>query len=208
MSMSVKVKICGITKENDAKLAVSLGAWAIGFILYPKSPRYVSNSRVKEILSSLDRHPYLKVGVFVNPTLEEVKRTVNETGINAVQLHGNETVEFCASVKGAIPGITVIKAIRLGEVDVKVPSIDFYLLDAQSDSEWGGTGKRIDWKAASEFKTRPFLLAGGLKPENVKDALDTVKPDGIDLSSGVEISPGVKSEEKLRSLFESLGAKS
>jgi len=194
------IKICGITREEDRDVALSSGVSALGFIAYPKSPRYVSPERVKELTlgvgSSIDR-----VAVFVNATLDEIARYI-DAGVNIVQLHGSETPEFAAEVSKLCE---VWKAMALrskGDIALyqNYPA-DKYLIDAYCEVDHGGTGKVADWDLAEEavvqFDT-PVLLAGGITSENVNDALEKVKPYGIDLSSGVEVSPGIKDHNLIR----------
>ncbi len=202
----IRVKICGITRLEDAMLAISLGADALGFIFYPKSPRYILPEKVKEIIAQLP--PYVTtVGVFVNETEEKIKKIVEITGIDMVQLHGEEPPQFCTLF---FP--RVIKAFRvktsddlfnIGEYKNTVRGI---LLDTFVKGIPGGTGKTFNWRLAQEAKKFdiPLILAGGLCPENVIEAIEKVKPFGIDISSGVESSPGIKDPNKLKALFEAL----
>jgi phosphoribosylanthranilate isomerase len=196
------VKICGITRAEDALMAASLGATAIGFIFWPGSPRRIAASAARAIADSLAEE-VLKVGVFVDAPAADIRRTIDEAGLTAVQLHGSETAPFAAAVNAR-----VIKAMPIEQVTEAV--LDEWqttpiLLDAHDPVRKGGTGRTIDWSRAATIAARhEVILAGGLRPENVVDAVARVRPYGIDVSSGVETSPGVKDHEKLRGLFEAL----
>ena len=193
------VKICGITRLEDAEAAVAAGASAIGFIFWPNSPRFVEPHRARKIAAALP--PFVTaVGVFVNQPLDYVNGVARLVGVGAVQLHGDETPEFAASV--AAP---VIKALSVG-ADVRVwRSRVRLLLDVHDPVARGGTGRTIDWAAAADLAAqRDILLAGGLTPDNVADAVARVRPFGIDVSSGVERAPGIKDHQRLRALFEAM----
>ena len=196
------VKICGITRAEDALMAASLGATAIGFIFWPGSPRRIAASAARAIADSLAEE-VLKVGVFVDAAAADIQRTIDEAGLTAVQLHGSETAPFAAALNAR-----VIKAMPIEQVTEAV--LDAWqstpiLLDAHDPVQKGGTGRTIDWPRAATIAARhEVILAGGLRPENVVDAVTRVRPYGIDVSSGVETSPGVKDHEKLRGLFEAL----
>ena len=193
------VKICGITRLEDAEAAVAAGASAIGFIFWPNSPRFVEPHRARKIAAALP--PFVTtVGVFVNQPLEYVNGVARLVGVGAVQLHGDETPEFAASV--AAP---VIKALSVG-ADVRLwRSRVRLLLDVHDPVARGGTGRTIDWAAAADLAAqRDILLAGGLTPDNVADAVARVRPFGIDVSSGVERAPGIKDHQRLRALFEAM----
>ncbi len=193
------VKICGITRLEDAEAAVAAGASAIGFIFWPNSPRFVEPHRARKIAAALP--PFVTaVGVFVNQPLEYVNGVARLVGVGAVQLHGDETPEFAASV--ATP---VIKALSVG-ADVRPwRSRVRLLLDVHDPVARGGTGRTIDWATAADLAAqRDILLAGGLTPDNVVDAVARVRPFGIDVSSGVERAPGIKDHERLRALFEAM----
>jgi len=200
----VKVKICGIRKKEDLELAENFGVDYIGFILFPKSPRY-AGEKVKELLSLNTRAK--KVVVFVNPSYEKVKKVL-DYGADFVQLHGDETTEFAKK----IGFFRVIKAFRIKEtVNIKElleklsPWEKAYavLLDTYKKGLPGGTGEPFNWGIAKRIVEKGFkiFLAGGLKPENIKSAIETVNPYAVDISSGVEKEPGKKDPEKLKTLF-------
>ena len=196
------VKICGITRAEDARLAASLGATAIGFIFWPSSPRAISPLRARAIVDALPAS-VTTVGVFVNAGRDEIEAAADEANLQAVQLHGDETPDLARSLSRR-----VIKAIPLtGDIDERVNewSGTMLLLDAHDAARRGGTGRVVDWdRAAAIARTHDIILAGGLGPGNVADAVARVRPAGIDVSSGVESSPGIKDPGKLRALFDAL----
>jgi len=194
------VKICGITRLEDAEAAVAAGAGAIGFIFWPASPRFIDPHRARVIAAALP--PFVTpVGVFVNQPLDYVNGVASLVRLGVVQLHGDESPEFANAV--ARP---VMKAVSIGKADVRLwPARVRLLLDVHDPLARGGTGRTIDWTAAAALASeREIVLAGGLKPENVADAVARVRPYGIDVSSGVERSPGIKDHERLRALFEAV----
>lgn len=196
-----RVKVCGITRAEDARLAAALGAAAVGFIFWPESPRYVDPSRVRAIVGQLP--PFVTpVGVFVNQPVDHVLAVARLARISAVQLHGDE------SANDYVPlGYRVIKAVPIRSADDRaaaraVPASATVLLDAFDPARRGGTGQPVDWTiAASIARERPVVLSGGLTAGNVAAALRDVAPYAIDVSSGVEDAPGVKSAGRLREFF-------
>jgi len=194
------VKICGITQLEDAEAAVAAGAGAIGFIFWPQSPRFIDPHRARVIAAALP--PFVTpVGVFVNQPLDYVNGVASLVRLGVVQLHGDETPQFAAAVTRP-----VMKAVSIGSADTRLwPARVRLLLDVHDPLARGGTGRTIDWAAAAELASqRKVVLAGGLKPENVADAVARVRPYGIDVSSGVERSPGIKDHQRLRALFEAV----
>jgi len=197
------VKICGITRAEDAEAAATYGAAAIGFVFWPSSPRAIDPAHARSIAAHLPPSVTL-VGVFVNQPADYVNAVADQVGLGAVQLHGDETPDYAAAVERP-----VLKAIPLGEdaealVERWTPAT--VLLDAPDPVRRGGTGRPIDWaRAAALAARRRILLAGGLTPENVAEAVARVRPFGIDVSSGVESAPGAKDPAKLRALFAALG---
>jgi phosphoribosylanthranilate isomerase len=193
------VKICGITRLEDAQAAVLHGAQALGFIFWPESPRFVTPDLVREIIGALQR-PVTTVGVFVNQSAHHIQDVAKQARLAAVQLHGDETPAFAAELR-----LPVIKAVTFGEGAPSVaewPSEVMLLADAKDPVRRGGTGVTADWPAAATLaRARRLLLAGGLNPDNVAAAMARVQPYGIDVSSGVERSPGVKDHDKLAALF-------
>jgi phosphoribosylanthranilate isomerase len=194
------VKICGMTRVEDAMAAVDAGAGAIGFIFWPASPRFIDPHRARKIAAMLP--PFVTaVGVFVNQPLDYVNGVSSLVRLGAVQLHGDETPAFAAAVTSP-----VIKAMSLGAGDVQAwPAEVRLLLDVHDPVVRGGTGRTIDWTAAADVAAqRQILLAGGLTPDNVADAVARVRPFGIDVSSGVERAPGIKDHRRLQALFEAV----
>ena len=197
------VKICGITRPQDAERAVALGATAIGFIFWPSSPRRVGLDAARSIGRSVPAS-VLKVGVFVDAPAAELARSVDEAGLDAVQLHGSESPDLVRGLE-----VRVIKAVALGSPDAEAQIAQWtgttLLLDAHDPVRHGGTGRVVDWeRAASLARRHEVVLAGGLNPENVAEAVRRVRPAGIDVSSGVEQTPGVKDLVKLAALFDAL----
>ena len=195
----MKIKICGITSLEDALCAVHAGADALGFVFYDKSPRYIDPNAAKKIIRALP--PFINsVGLFVNQTPEVIKTIVQQTHINTAQLHGDETPEAFRSFD-----FPFIRATRVNE-DSNLATIGAqwqqagacgHLLDAFSDTQYGGTGKSFNWKLIPKESPLPLILAGGLTPDNVQSSLDHFNGWGIDVSSGVEQQPGVKSHQKI-----------
>ena len=192
------VKVCGITRLEDAIAAVDAGAHAIGFVFWPDSPRFVDPYRARAIAARLP--PFVTaVGLFVNQPLSHVNGVAALVRLGAAQLHGDETPEFAAGVTAPV--------IRALPVDAAAawPAGTTLLLDAHDPVKRGGTGQTIDWPAAAAIaKTRKVLLAGGLTAENVAEAVARVRPFGIDVSSGVERSPGIKDHNRINALFDAL----
>jgi phosphoribosylanthranilate isomerase len=198
------VKICGITRMEDAEAAVEAGAGALGFVFWPKSPRYIDPHRARAIVSGLPAF-VVPVGVFVNQPAAHVKGVAALVGLGAVQLHGDEDVLYVAAMTHP-----VIKAVALDPA-AGGPAVDVWpkrttlLLDVHDPVNRGGTGRTLDWAAAAPIAARRrTLLAGGLTPDNVGDAIARVRPFGIDVSSGVERTPGVKDPVRIRALFEAI----
>jgi phosphoribosylanthranilate isomerase len=197
------VKICGITRPQDAERAIALGATAIGFIFWPSSPRRIGLEAARSI-GRVVPASVLKVGVFVDAPAQELARTVDEAGLDAVQLHGSESPALVRGLEAR-----VIKAVALGSPDADAQIAQWtgttLLLDAHDPVRHGGTGRVVDWDRAAGLASRhEVILAGGLNPENVAEAVRRVRPTGIDVSSGVEQTPGVKDLVKLAALFDAL----
>ena len=210
------VKICGMTRLQDAELAAGLGASALGFVFWPGSPRYVAPDSARLIAASVPA-PVVKVGVFVDQPVDEVARIINHVGLDSAQLHGHESPEYCRELQYVVSGfsrtsgptITVIKSIGItdnGSAAIAEYDPDVVLLvDAHDPERFGGTGKVVNWDAAREIAaTRSTILAGGLNAANIKLAVRTVQPYGVDVSSGVESAPGLKDPNRLRTFFEAL----
>ncbi len=201
----MRVKICGLTRAEDAKAAQDLGAWALGFIFYPKSKRFITADAAKNIIASLpDAQP---IGVFVNQT-DEALLIAQDAGLKGIQLHGDETPDDLRRVRTAFSG-TIVKALRpKTEADLQVIAdykglADYILLDAAVGNEYGGTGHTGDWSLAQKAAAFgiPVIVAGGLGPDNIAAAHAQANPHALDLSSGVEAAPGIKDHAKLQALF-------
>lgn len=198
------MKICGITNLDDAAEAVRLGAWAIGLIHYDRSPRFVEPGIAAEIAAAFRRKCEV-VGVFVNPTLGEVDRAVEDAGLTMVQLNGAEGVSFCAEAARRT-GVKVVKAIHVASAaDVHAAEAyrtDFHLFDKRGKGLWGGTGESFDWELLRGHRSEvPAILAGGLRPDNVAAAVDVVHPYAVDVASGVEAEPGRKDHAAMAAFF-------
>ncbi len=250
----MRVKICGVTQVSQAQAIAQLGATALGFICATSSPRYVEAARIRQIIdglssietgvvpaSSKTSHQWGgqangqketqiidriidRVGVFVDASIEHIVSVVAQGHLSAVQLHGQESVEFCSTLQTALQSlqdsappdsfhvpIEIIKAFRVRSPETLAAAhrysqvIDTLLLDAYHPTMMGGTGKTLNWKALQSFQPDcPWLLAGGLNPDNIVEALSQLRPNGVDLSSGVERSPGDKDLDQVERLFEQL----
>ena len=197
----VTIKICGLTNQADAQAAVDAGADAVGFIMYRKSPRCIEPKVAKAIVASLP--PFVvPVGVFVNEEAKVVRDTMDECGLMVAQLHGDESAVYCERL-----GRPTLKALRLKDALSLLALAEYqgrsgvrgFVLDAYAEEAYGGTGTVTDWNLAAQVaETSRILLAGGLTPDNVADAIRVVRPYGVDVSSGVETSPGRKDHDKIR----------
>ncbi|HEY0346844.1 MAG TPA: phosphoribosylanthranilate isomerase [Pyrinomonadaceae bacterium] len=201
----VKIKICGITNLDDARLAVEAGADLLGFNFYRPSPRFIEPDEARKIIDGVVRESeVIAVGIFVDETLESVIETVRVSGVDAVQLHGDESVAYCADLKSALNGITIIKALRVSDSFQPQTAtgypVDAIMLDAFHDSLRGGTGKTIDWEIAENTRNLvpQFFLSGGLSPENVAEAVERVQPYAVDACSRLELSPGRKDSLRVK----------
>ncbi len=199
--MKTQVKICGVTNLADAQAAVEAGADALGFVFYEKSPRHLTIPAAAGISKRLPAF-ILRVGVFVNAPGEEVVRAIGECGINLLQFHGDESPEYCLQF-----GLMSMKAFRMRDAgtlrEMAKYQTNAWLLDAYSPEAVGGTGEKFNWDLAVEAQKfgKPVFLAGGLTPQNVAEAVRKVRPFGVDVSSGVEISPGKKDHAKMRAFI-------
>jgi phosphoribosylanthranilate isomerase len=200
--MSLRIKICGITSHADAFAAAEAGAHALGFMFYERSPRAISPAAAAEIIRQLP--PFVaKVGVFVDAPQEFIRQTISQCGLDTLQFHGGESSAFCSQFD-----LRTIKAFRVrGEETLReLPAYETsaWLLDSFVPDQFGGTGAKFNWELASAAKKlgRPIILAGGLTPENVGEAVRQVQPYGVDVSSGVEAKPGRKDHGKIRAFVE------
>ncbi len=201
----MRVKICGITNIDDAAEAVRLGAWAIGLIHYSGSPRRIEAAEATAIAAAFRRKVEV-VGVFVNPELDQVAKAVEDAGLTMVQLNGEEGTAFCAEVARKT-GVRVCKAIHVSSAaDVHAAEAfrtDFHLFDRGAKGLWGGTGESFDWGLLRERRSEiPAILAGGLRPDNVAEAISITHPYAVDVASGVEAEPGRKDHAAMEAFFE------
>ena len=195
-----EIKICGITRLEDALCAAECGAHAVGFIFHPASPRYVTAERVKAIVAELPAG-IVTVGVFVNRPAEEVERTVAACGLDMIQVHGDESPTYCR----LLPPERIVKAVsprtpeelrRLADYEVRA-----FLVDARDAGRYGGTGKRADWELAAKLgQSHPLILAGGLDAGNIAEAIAAVAPCAVDINSGCESAPGIKDHALIRQI--------
>ncbi len=197
-----EIKVCGMTNREDALFAASCGVGALGFIFYEKTPRAVTPEKAKEIIAALPGE-VVKIGVFVNHVYDEIERIRKFCNLDMIQLHGDESPEFCRR----FPSSMVIRALSpRTEDDLRL--IDDYpgtpiLMDAYAPGLRGGTGRTADWNLARVvMKTHSLILAGGLNPDNILEALASVSPDAVDINSGVETAPGKKDHKKIRAIID------
>lgn len=198
MLVRTRLKICGITSVDDADTVAAMGADALGLIFYPPSPRFVNYEAAAVIARRVPVFTSV-VGVFVNPTVDEVSQVIQTVNVSVLQFHGEESDKFCSSF-----GLPYIKALQIG---YDTPMIDFHktypgacavLLDTYDEALYGGTGRVFPWKRGREIKGLPVILAGGLTERNVAQAISASGACAVDVSSGVEISPGKKDAEKIK----------
>jgi phosphoribosylanthranilate isomerase len=199
--MKTQVKICGVTNVADGLVAAEAGADLIGLMFYEQSPRHVTLARAAEISRALPRF-LIRVGVFVNPSPDLVVQAISECQLTMLQFHGDEPSDFCTHF-----GLMSVKAIRVRDESslqlLENYRTDAFLLDAHSQKGLGGTGEQFNWDLAVKAQAfgRPIFIAGGLTPENVAAAVQTVYPFGVDVSSGVESAPGIKDPAKVRAFI-------
>jgi phosphoribosylanthranilate isomerase len=189
------VKICGITELSDAMHAVEHGATALGFVFWPRSPRCISPDRAATITAALG--PGVQtVGVFVNETVDEMRRVAEQVGLTTIQLHGDEPASYAHDLDWPVWRATTVD--RIEQAAAEWPTDTTFLMDAADPVLRGGTGRTVDWgHAAAAARSWRIILAGGLTPDNVADAVAAVRPFGVDVSSGVEDAPGVKNRDKV-----------
>lgn len=207
--MATKVKICGITNLEDARMAVDLGAWAIGLIFVPESPRRCELDAAEEIASELRRETEI-TGVFANATLDELAYVADRCSLAIVQLHGDEGPAFCREAARRT-GCKVMKAARVKDAGsiraLHSFEVDYHLLDAYTADRLGGTGETFQWGLVNEHDRHvPIVLSGGLTPDNVADAIAITHPFAVDTASGTESEPGRKDPNKLRAFFDAVAS--
>ncbi|MEA5505684.1 phosphoribosylanthranilate isomerase [Halotia wernerae UHCC 0503] len=209
----MRVKICGITQPYQSVAIASLGATALGFICVPTSPRYVTTLQIQAAVAQLPEN-IDKIGVFANSGIYEISQIVIDSGLTGVQLHGDESPEFCYQLRQSLSQVEILKALRISNIEALEQAnnyskyVDTLLLDAYHPQQLGGTGQTLDWQMLQKFRPScPWFLAGGLTPDNILAALNQVNPNGIDLSSGVELKPGDKDLDKVTLLFKKLASR-
>jgi phosphoribosylanthranilate isomerase len=195
--MRTRVKICGITRAQDAQAAAAEGADAIGLVFYRPSPRYVSPEQARHI--AIQTPPFVAtVGVFVNPSREEVEKVISTCGVTLLQFHGDESPDFCSSFSRPYIKVARIRP-ELDLIKYLAPysAARAWMLDAFHDDLWGGTGGAFDWSLVPARMARPVILSGGLTTNNVADAIRRVRPYAVDVSSSVEVSKGIKDAARI-----------
>jgi phosphoribosylanthranilate isomerase len=206
MNTRTRIKMCGTTSIADARAAVHSGVDALGFIFVGKSPRNISTANAREIVACLP--PFVDpVGVFIDRDMQDVAEIVREVGLSYVQLHGEEDPAYCKQITRMVTPCKVIKAFRVSEESREADFSKYhdvvrgFLLDTYIKGQAGGTGRTFDWHLIEDLNLqRPFILAGGLRPGNILKAIRMVRPFGVDVNSGVEVSPGIKDHMKLQEL--------
>ncbi len=201
-----QVKICGITNKEDALYAAHCGAAALGFIFYPPSPRYIKPEDARKIIGILP-DDLVKIGVFVNEKAAEIKRVIKYCVLDMIQLHGDESPEFCRE----FPASRIIKAVELKNENDLNHAFDYdvaaLLVDSRDAGLYGGTGRKANWDLACRIKNKKTLiLSGGLNERNIAEAMQTVAPAALDINSGVESKPGKKNHAKLARIFDIIRA--
>ena len=195
--MTPKIKICGITRPEDAILASELGVDAIGLVFYGESPRAITIDQARDIVAVVSPFTSI-VGLFVDETQYEIQTVLDEVSLDVLQFHGDQSQALCADF-----GRRYFKAIRIGgDTDIEAEMADYpdasaFLLDTHSDKARGGTGESFDWEKVPARSKKPIILAGGLNPDNVAEAIRKTSPYAVDVSSGVELSKGIKDVEKM-----------
>jgi phosphoribosylanthranilate isomerase len=207
MHTRTRIKMCGTTSIGDAQAAVHSGVDALGFIFVGKSPRYISAAKAKEIVARLP--PFVDpVGVFIDCDVQKVLEIVRGVGLSYVQLHGAEDPAYCRHLARMAAPCKVIKAFRVGGESRKADFVKYndvvrgFLLDTYIKGQAGGTGRTFDWRLIKDLDLqRPVILAGGLRPGNILEAIRMVRPFGVDVNSGAEVSPGIKDHAKIHELI-------
>lgn len=202
----IRIKVCGITRLEDALCAVEEGVDALGFIFHPPSPRYIDPGAAGRIIGNLP--PFIStVGVFVDRKRTEAEEIIRSCGLDYAQLHGGESPKYCEQLLRHASPRHIIKAFRIGpgaaagDFEPYAPFVRAFLLDTYEPERAGGTGRSFDWTVIERFGlTRPFILAGGLNPDNIGDAIRAARPSIIDVNSGVEERPGIKDPRLIREL--------
>ena len=198
----MSAKVCGITNYKDALLSIENGAKALGFIFFPGSKRFIHENHAKKIIDDLPSNIF-KVGVFVNQPKDQINEINSTLNLNAIQLHGDEDAKFCSNFD-----CFVIKAIRVANIMnfklLKSYKVDAFLFDTFSKNSYGGTGKVFNWKLLKGFSGPSIILSGGLNHNNIQKAINCVKPQAVDVNSGIELFPGKKDKKKIELFFSKL----
>lgn len=209
----VAVKICGLTQAAQAVAIARMGVTALGFICVPSSARYIAPSAIAKITQQLPEE-VLTVAVVANPTLEALQSLLHRSNVKALQLHGSESPAFCQQLRQQFPDVQLIKALRvksqdtLQEIPAYIPHVNCLLLDAYHPQQLGGTGSPFDWQLLQGLRIDcPWWLAGGITPENCRQAIAQTRPHGIDVCSGVEVRPGIKDLTRVQALLQALRVK-
>ncbi|HVW65134.1 MAG TPA: phosphoribosylanthranilate isomerase [Nitrosospira sp.] len=204
--MTIPVKICGITRVEDAQAAIRLGASAIGFVFWKRSPRYISPDKAREIISLLPAF-ITAVGVYVDPDRDWVIETSSRAGLNLLQFHGGEPPHFCRQFSlPYIKAVRVKQGVDLIQYAARHSGAKGLLLDTFVEGEPGGTGQEFDWSLVPRDVSLPLILSGGLRPENVARAIRQIQPWAVDVSSGVEASKGIKDADKIAAFMRGVQA--
>jgi phosphoribosylanthranilate isomerase len=207
-----KVKICGLTSLHDVRFVSGARADYIGFIFYEESPRHIEPAKAGAVINWIEGPEF--VGVFVNQPLDDVNMIARQTGIDLVQLHGNESAEYCSLVeKPVIKVLHISDQTESDKVEKKIksyrPEVDYFLFDTRIDEKWGGTGQSFDWEILQKLNSDvPFFLSGGLNVDNIRTACETAQPYAVDVSSGLENEPGVKSFDKVEAFMNEISYES
>ena len=198
----IPTKICGITRIEDAKVAIKNGASALGFIFYNRSPRYITIKDAIAISKTISNSTS-RVGVFVNHDQAFINNAIKDIPLNMIQLHGDESQEFCKEFS-----VPVIKAIKIKDEEslniIEEYNVDSFLLDTYSENKFGGTGKSFNWGLLNNYTNKPIILSGGLTSVNILEAISIVNPIAIDVNSGVELSPGKKNHKLIEQFFRTI----
>ena len=194
------IKICGITNRNDAINAIQFGASAIGFIFYKNSPRYITKHNAYSIIKSI-KEDIIKVGVFVNETKSNIEMIANDISLDVLQLHGNESPEFCDNIN-----FPIIKALHIkNSIDkekINKYNVDAFLFDTYKKNLFGGSGESFSWGMIEKINiNKPIILSGGVNIKNIKDAVSIKNISAVDINSGIEKSPGIKDKNKMKNLM-------
>lgn len=203
------IKICGLKRKKDIIDCCKSGVNFLGFNFYSKSKRYITPEEFKKITNNVFLNNVKKIGIFVNTPIEQIKKIVDECGLDGIQLHGNESLQFCAEIRNILPDKIIIKAFRINKrlpKNIEKYPVDYFLFDSQNTKNFGGSGKTFDWNILKKLKDKniKFFVAGGITPKNIKNIFEIIRPFGIDTASGVEKKPGLKDIKKIKTLLKAI----